>query len=100
MQIKNIGFEKQYGLRGQIVNMPINIDNTVTLLPRNLEDAYTIEWHIKRRIKYKTDYICESIRPRPLYKAEQFLENTPLYKMYNVSISEKFYANAIEDSGK
>lgn len=99
MQIKSIGFEKQYGLRGQIVNVPIDIDSTVTALPRNVEDSFVIELHIKRKMNYKSDYMCESVRPMLLYKAGQFLEQTPLYKLYGVSISEKFYDNITDNFG-
>lgn len=50
MQIKQLGHERQCGLKGQIVNVPIAVDNTVNILPRNLNDTYVVQLHIKKNV--------------------------------------------------
>ena len=42
MQIRELGVDKQNGIKGNVVNFPINIDNTVKLLPRNFDKTETI----------------------------------------------------------
>lgn len=86
MQIKSLGYERQYGLCGQIVNVPLNIDSTVQSLPRCLDDTQTIQLHLKKRLSFKSYYMCESIRPKVIY-AGKYLEKTPLYQLYGVKFS-------------
>lgn len=47
MQIKSLGHERQCGLKGQIVNVPIPIDSVVKALPRTLDETCTIQLHLK-----------------------------------------------------
>lgn len=63
MQIKSLGHERQCGLKGQVVNVPIPIDTVVNALPRSLSETYTIQLHLKRKMSYNHDYMCEVFRP-------------------------------------
>lgn len=86
MQIKKLGFERQCGLKGQIVNVPININTTVEALPRSIQETYTIQLHIKRKMNYNNDYMCEIFRPNAVFKACDYLKTTELYKLYKINI--------------
>lgn len=61
MRIKRLGYEKQYGIKGAVVNVPISIENTTRVLPRNLDDTYTIQFHLRRKMPYKHDFLSETI---------------------------------------
>jgi hypothetical protein len=39
---------------GQVINVPVDVNNTVTLLPRELDDDFSFNVHIKRNIIHKT----------------------------------------------
>jgi hypothetical protein len=43
----------QFKLYGSIINVPTNIDQTQSLLPRLPEDGTTIEILLKRRLEYR-----------------------------------------------
>lgn len=90
MQIKQLGYERQCGLKGQIVNVPINVNTNVNLLPRSIDDTYTIQLHIKRKMSYKTDYMCEVFRPNAVFRACAYLENTPAYRYYNIKFTKDY----------
>lgn len=88
LQIKYIGRERQYGLKGQLVNIPITVDTTIKTLPRTMSETFTIQLHIKRKLSYKHDYMCEVVRPGVIYKWTKFLEESELYKKLGVKINE------------
>ncbi|KAG0436708.1 hypothetical protein HPB47_017800, partial [Ixodes persulcatus] len=46
----------QYGIKGQVVNVPINVPTTVQCLPRNIPDDVAIDVHLKRRLVCKPSY--------------------------------------------
>ena len=48
MQIRRQKYvQGQYGIAGQVINAPVDVDNMVQTLPRNLDDDYCINVHIK-----------------------------------------------------
>lgn len=55
MQIKQLGHERQCGLKGQIVNVPISFDTTIKSLPRSPNDTHVIQLHIKRKMEFSHD---------------------------------------------
>lgn len=90
MQIKQLGHERQCGLKGQVVNVPISIDTTVRALPRTLNETYTIQLHIKRKLSYAHDYMRETFRPRVVLNAIRNLLNTQLYRENNITLSKEW----------
>ncbi|GFX71296.1 uncharacterized protein TNCV_2453081 [Trichonephila clavipes] len=47
----------QFGILGQIINVPVSINTMVNRLPRNVDDDYCVNVHIKRRKIHKTSYL-------------------------------------------
>ena len=76
----------QYKLHGSIINVPANIDQTQSVLPRLPEDGTTIGILLKRRLEYRSPYMSGNIRPNITMIALKDLINTPLYKECNVLI--------------
>ena len=46
---------------GQIVNVPVDVNNMVNELPRNLSDDYTFNIHIKKILLHKSTYLEGSV---------------------------------------
>ncbi|XP_049268911.1 uncharacterized protein LOC125757387 [Rhipicephalus sanguineus] len=46
----------QYGIKGQVVNVPIEVQDLVQCLPRNVPEDAAIDVHIKRRLVSKASY--------------------------------------------
>lgn len=88
MQIKSLGHERQCGLKGQVVNVPIPVNTIVNALPRSLNETYTVQLHLKRKMSFNHDYMCASFRPGLVLKAFQYLRRTPLYQEYDVTLSD------------
>ena len=86
-QIRTLGFYgKQRGVKGNVVNVPIDSPTTVQSLPRRLEDCHTIQIKFKRMVTHKSDYLHERIRPARVWNAIKYLSEKPLYKKHNIEI--------------
>ncbi len=88
MQIRSLGVDKQYGLIGNVVNVPINMDTSISVLPRMFDQTFTIQLMLKRMIKHKSHFIYESVRPAVCYEAAKYLIQQPLYKSEGVILSD------------
>ena len=88
MQIRSLGRDKQYGLRGNVVNVPISVDTSVSVLPRSFDETYTVQIKLKRIMQHKSHFMFENVRPSVIMNAAKYLVNTPLYVEENVIISD------------
>jgi hypothetical protein len=52
----------QINLKGNIVNVPADVNNTVRQLPRMLDDSETIAVKFKRKLCYKHHVSYEKVR--------------------------------------
>jgi hypothetical protein len=58
MQIRRVHHvNSQYGIYGQIINVPVSVDTMIKNLPRHIDDDHCINVHIKRRKIYRTSYL-------------------------------------------
>ena len=97
-QIRSLGWDNQKGIRGNIVNVPIDIPKTITSLPRSFDEAETIQLNFKRRQTYNQNLIKEnSISRTQIMKALEFLITTPLFN--NIKPAIKVRSNWLNNFG-
>jgi len=48
MRIISLGYERQCGIRGAVVNVPISLPDTVSVLLRTFDSTHVIQVHLKR----------------------------------------------------
>ena len=65
----------QRSLKGNVVNVPTDVDTTVKCLPRTLNDSQTIQVKLKRKLNFKHSVLYESIRPNVCLQALHWLLN-------------------------
>ncbi|KAK3924124.1 hypothetical protein KUF71_012208 [Frankliniella fusca] len=83
----------QYGLKGSCVNVPTDLNSTVSILPRNLTDSETILIKLQRRMEDKVPYSFDLIRPERVYKAAKYLVGTEIYKKHNITLDSDWLHN-------
>ncbi|KAH7959858.1 hypothetical protein HPB49_014416 [Dermacentor silvarum] len=76
----------QYGIKGQVVNVPIEVPTLVQCLPRNVSDDAAIDVHIKRILVSKASYKRGLVKRSNIHAWLKHLEQTPLYRYVNVQI--------------
>lgn len=78
----------QKSLRGNVVNVPSDVNSTVTVLPRTLADSETIQVKFKRKRSFKHSVLHEAIRPNKCIKALQWLlHNSVLFQNEGISLN-------------
>lgn len=92
MQIRRLRHvHGQFGIYGQVINVPVEVNTMVNALPRNIHEDHNIFVHIKRQIFHKSDFLQGYVNHSTLRKWLQFLITTPLYTHYGVTIDESFF---------
>ena len=87
-QIRALGFYgKQLGIKGNVVNVPIDLPQTIECLPRKLDECHTIQIKLKRMVSHKSDYLHETIRPARVWNAINYLCQQPLFKEHNIEVN-------------
>jgi hypothetical protein len=59
----------QLKITGNVVNVPADVNNTVSMLPRLSHDTGTIKVQLKRRLQYKSSALSLNIRPNKVMQA-------------------------------
>lgn len=87
MNIRRLTHEAgQYGIRGQVINVPIDVQQTVKSLPRSVPNDAAIHVHLKHRLLAKPVYKAGVVTNNKVYAWLEYLVETPLYRFYGVKI--------------
>ena len=89
--LKPFSLNPQLSLKGSIVNIAVEIQDMIKVLPRKFDQMATIQIKLKRHMEHASDYMMETIRPAVVCDALKFLLNTPLYKKYSISVDNEFF---------
>ncbi|KAH6926259.1 hypothetical protein HPB50_015934 [Hyalomma asiaticum] len=76
----------QYGIKGQVVNIPIKVPKLIQCLPHNMPEDAAIDVHIKRQLVNKMSYKRGLVKRSNIHAWLKHLETTPLYKCVNGKI--------------
>ena len=50
MQIRRLRYDGSYGIIGQVINVPVDVDTMVQQLPRQLDDDQAFNVNIKKNM--------------------------------------------------
>jgi hypothetical protein len=75
-----------YGIVGQVINVPVDVNNMVRQFPRQLDDDYTFNMNMKKNLIHKSVYLHGFVRKSVVRAWLTHLVITPLYKHYNMQV--------------
>ena len=88
MQIRELPRGGQLSVKGNIVNVPVDIQPTINVLPRQIDENVTIAVKLKKRISHKSACFTENVRPASVMLALKWLMcNSNLYKDSGIRIN-------------
>jgi hypothetical protein len=89
---------RQLKITGNVVNVPADVNTTVSMLPRLVDDTGTIKVQLKRRLQYKSCALSLNIRPNKVMQAAAWLANTSrLYQDEGITVDQNWLRN-LQDS--
>ena len=81
MQIRELPRGGQYSLKGNVINVPVDIQPTINCLPRPMDENFTVAIQLKKKLSYKKVDFKENVRPvRVLTALHWLMNNNELYK--------------------
>ena len=99
MQIRELPRGGQYSLKGNVINVPVDIQPTVSCLPRPMDENFTIAVQLKKKLSYKKVDFKENVRPLRVLTALHWLVNkSELYKRAGVEIDADWFKEVTESS--
>ena len=73
MQIRELPRGRQLSIHSNVVNVPADVNSTVSTLPRSINESQTIPIKLKGRLSYKHHYQFQNVRPRKVFEAIKYL---------------------------
>ncbi|CAG5003633.1 unnamed protein product [Parnassius apollo] len=86
MQVRRLRHDFSYGIIGQVINVPVNVEDMVKCLPRHLDEDDVINVNIKRNLAHKTNYISGYMSKRTIKEWLDVLQNSSLYRLYDIKV--------------
>lgn len=68
MEIRRLRLAVNYKIVGQVINVPINVDTTVNLLPRQCDQDQAINVHLLQNLVHKSIYLKGQVKKSNIKK--------------------------------
>ena len=94
MQIRELPRGGQYSLKGNVINVPVDIQPTVSCLPRPMDENFTIAVQLKKKLSYKKVDFKENV----LTALHWLVNKGELYKRSGVEIDDNWFKEVTESS--
>jgi hypothetical protein len=91
MQVRELPSGGQLSIHGNVVNVPADVNSTVSVLPRPINESETIPIKLKRRLSYKHHYQFQNVRPSKVLEAARYLVQTSdIFKNEGIQVLDNY----------
>ena len=98
MQVRELPSGGQLSIHGNVVNVPADVNSTVSVLPRPINESQTIPIKLKRRLGYKHHYQFQNVRPKKVLAAAQYLvRNSEIFKNEGIQVMDNYVSNTVNN---
>lgn len=87
----------QLSLKGNIVNVDVDVGEMMEYLPRRLEEAQVVQIAIKRKKEYKNSYMTENVVVSDVKESMKFLQKSILYVKYGIKENEELLSQLTQE---
>ena len=99
MQIRELPHGGQYSLKGNVINVPVDIQPTINSLPRPMDENFTVAIQLKKKLSYKKVDFKENVRPlRVLSALHWLMNNSELYKKSGIVVDDNWFQEVTESA--
>ena len=99
MQIRELPRGGQYSLKGNVINVPVDIQPTINCLPRPMDENFTVAIQLKKKLSYKKVDFKENVRPlRVLTALHWLMNNSELYKKSGIVVDDNWFQEVTESA--
>ena len=99
MQMRELPRGRQLSVKGNVINVPVDIQPVVNALPRPFDENITIAVKLKKKMSFKSCVFSENVRPvRVLVALHWLMKSSDLYKNANIDIDQEWINSVTKDS--
>ena len=99
MQIRELPRGGQYSLKGNVINVPVDIQPTINSLPRPMDEIFTVAIQLTKKLSYKKVDFKENVRPlRVLSALHWLMNNSELYKKSGIVVDDNWFQEVTESA--
>ena len=99
MQIRQLPRRGQYSLKGNVINVPVDIQPTVSCLPRPMDENVTIAVQLQKKLSHKKVDFKENVSPLRVLTALHWLVNkSELYKKSGIVVDDSWFQEVTESA--
>ena len=99
MQIRELPRGGQYSLKGNVINVPVDIQPTINCLPRPMDENFTVAIQLKKKLSFKKVDFKENVRPlRVLSALHWLMNNSELYKKSGIVVDDNWFQEVTESA--
>ena len=99
MQIRELPRGGQYSLKGNVINVPVDIQPTINCLPRPMDENFTVAIQLKKKLSYKKVDFKENVRLlRVLTALHWLMNNSELYKKSGIIVDDNWFQEVTESA--
>jgi hypothetical protein len=101
MQMRELPSGGQLSIHGNVVNVPADVNSTVSILPRPISESQTIPIKLKCRLSFKHHYQFQNIRPSKVLEAARYLVQTSdIFKNEGIQVSDSYAINPVNNDNE
>lgn len=89
-ELQRSALNPQLGIKGSVVNIPVEIPEMIQTLPRTVDRLQTIQLKFKRRLNHASTYIKQSVNRAKVCTVLAYLIGKSLYEKYDTRLDEEF----------
>jgi hypothetical protein len=98
MQLRELPSGGQLSIHGNVVNVPADVNSTVSVLPRPINESQAIPIKLKRRLGYKHHYQFQNVRPSKVLEAARYLVcNSEIFKNEGIQVMDNYETNPLNN---
>ena len=99
MQVRELPSGGQLSIHGNVVNVPADVNSTVPVLPRPINESQTIPIKLKRRLGYKyLHYQFQNVRPSKVLEVAQYLIRTSeIFKSEGIQVIDDYLSHPVNN---
>ncbi|CAH0404007.1 unnamed protein product [Chilo suppressalis] len=86
MQVRRLRHDSSYGIMVQVINVPVDVQQMVKCLPRQLNEDDVINVNMERNLTHKSVYISEYVSKSTISAWLTVLQESPLYRFYEINV--------------
>ena len=97
IRIRTLGYDYQKSIRGNVVNVPVDTNETLKFLPRQFDESKIIQLKFMRKMTYTNPYMYDKVNPAKIVQGLKYLINKPLFTKINMEIRTDWQINEVSN---